>query len=104
MRFLLKVLLSSLVIASVSEIARRSNAFAAVMASLPLTSILALTWLYWDTGDARRVSDLSMSIFWAVLPSLLFFLVLPLGLKRGFSFPISLLSSCGIMAAGYSGY
>lgn len=86
MQFLLKVILSALIIASVSELGRRYTLFAAVLASLPLTSILAITWLYHDTRDPAQVVQLTQSSFWVVLPSLVFFLVLPLLLKAGVGF------------------
>ncbi len=104
MQFLVKVLVSALIIAGVSEIARRSSLFAAILASLPLTSILALTWLFLDTRDTKPVGDLAGSIFWAVLPSLLFFLILPLLLRGGMKFTPAMLISSAVTAAAYGIY
>lgn len=104
MQFLVKVLVSAVVIAAVSELGKRFTLLGAILASLPLTSILALTWLYLDTGEAQPVIDLSRGIFWAVLPSLLFFLVLPLLLRGGLAFAPAMLLACGIMAAAYGAY
>jgi len=100
MEFLTKTIVSALIIAGVSELAKRFIPVAAILASLPLTSILAMIWLYGDTRDAQKISSLSTGIFWAVLPSLLFFLVLPFLLKSGIHFPWALLISCGIMFLG----
>lgn len=86
MYFLLKIIISSLIIAGVSEIAKRSTFFGALIASLPLTSLLALVWLYYDTRDNNKIIELSHGIFWLVIPSLAFFLVLPLILKSGVKF------------------
>jgi len=104
MEFLTKTIVSALIIAGVSELAKRFIPVAAILASLPLTSILAMIWLYGDTRDAQKISSLSTGIFWAVLPSLLFFLVLPFLLKSGIHFPWALLISCGIMFLGYTIY
>ena len=104
MEFLTKTIVSALIIAGVSELAKRFIPVAAILASLPLTSILAMIWLYGDTRDAQKISRLSTGIFWAVLPSLLFFLVLPFLLKSGIHFPWALLISCGIMFLGYTVY
>jgi len=104
MEFLTKTIVSALIIAGVSELAKRFIPVAAILASLPLTSILAMIWLYGDTRDAQKISSLSTGIFWAVLPSLLFFLVLPFLLKSGIHFPWALLISCGIMFLGYTVY
>jgi len=104
MYFLLKVLVSALVIAGVSELARRSLPLAAILASLPMTSLLALLWLYHDTGDGRLAGTLATQVFWATLPSLLFFLILPWLLKLGIRFPLALLLAIGSMVAGYTLY
>jgi hypothetical protein len=104
MRILIKVIVTALLVTGISELGRRYSALAAILASLPLTSILAMIWLYWDTRDSQKVSELSYGIFWAVLPSLLFFIALPLLLKAGLKFPLALLVSCVGMAGFYFGY
>ena len=83
MYLLLKSLLSGAIIAAVSEIARRSTLFGALVASLPLTSVLAMIWLYHESHDTSRVAALSGEIFWLVLPSLVLFLVLCPGSSDG---------------------
>ena len=45
-----KALLSRVTIMAVSEIARRSSAAGALVASLPLVSLLAIIWLWRDTA------------------------------------------------------
>lgn len=104
MAFLIKVVVSALVIAAVSELGKRFTLVGAILASLPLTSILALTWLYLDTRATKPVMDLSVGIFWAVLPSLLFFAVFPLLLRSGVAFGPAMLVSCAAMAVGYGLY
>lgn len=104
MQFFIKLVISTFIIALVSEIARRFTLVAAIIASLPLTSILALVWLYYETGSVQKIIDLSSSIFWAVLPSLVFFVVFPLFLKTGFKFAPALFLSALIMAVGYALY
>ena len=86
MYLLLKALLSGLVIAVASELARRSPLLGAVLISLPMTSILAAIWLYRDTSDTGEVASLSWSILWVIAPSLVFFVVLPLLLQHGIEF------------------
>ena len=104
MPFLIKLLLSSVIIASVSEIAKRVTWIAAIVASLPLVSILALIWLYYDTHDVQKIISLSNGIFLAVLPSLLFFAILPMFLKMGINFPLAMILSIAVMFLGYSLY
>ncbi|HEY7745424.1 MAG TPA: DUF3147 family protein [Desulfuromonadales bacterium] len=104
MYFLLKVLISALIIAAASEVARRNLPLAAILASLPLTSILAILWFYHDTRNGPLTGELTSQIFWAILPSLLFFVAFPWLLKTGLRFSLSLLLSVGIMIVGYTIY
>ncbi len=100
--YILKVLISALVIVAVTELAKRGDTlWGGVLASLPLTSLLAFLWLYGETGDATRVAALSWSIFWLVLPSLTLFVTLPLLIRAGFGFPSSLCIALLIMVGAY---
>lgn len=99
--YVVKVLLTAAVVVAVAEIARRSTFWGAAIASLPLTSVLAIVWLYVDTGDPQRIGELSRSIFWLVLPSLTLFLVLPLLLRSGVAFWWSLGLACVSTALAY---
>ena len=82
MYIVIKTILTVIIIVTISEIARRSSFVAGILASIQLTSAHALTWLYLDTKDIRSVIDLSNSILLLIPPSLIFFIVLPLALKR----------------------
>ena len=101
-QFLLKVLVSALVIAGASELARRYNVIGALLASLPLTSILAMIWLWRDGEPAAKIADFSASIFWLVLPSLLLFISMPLMLRAGYGFWPSLGAGCALTLLGYA--
>jgi len=104
MQFLIKIIVSAFIIAGVSELAKRFTPIAAILASLPLTSILAMIWLYHDTKNVEKISHLSIDIFWAVLPSLLFFIALPLLLKTGMKFTWAMSLSALVMFIGYTLY
>jgi hypothetical protein len=95
---ILKALISGVIIMAVSEIAKRSPAFGAFVASLPLISVLAMIWLWRDTKDVERIAEHSAATFWYVLPSLPMFLVLPLLLRHGVSFWLAL-AGCVVMTA-----
>jgi hypothetical protein len=82
----LKFGLSAALLVAVSEIAKRSSVWAALVASLPLTSLLAIVWLYIDTKDVQKIATLSSDIFWLVIPSLALFPVLALLLRTGVAF------------------
>jgi hypothetical protein len=102
-QYALKIVLSAMILVAVAEIAKRSSFWAAALASLPLTSVLAFVWLYLDTGDVERVATLSGSIFWLVLPSLLLLVLLPILLRNGWGFWTSLAVSSAATALAYLG-
>jgi len=90
MYFLIKTLVTALIIVLVSEIAKKYTWTAAIIVSIPLTSLLAFIWLYYDTRDAQKVIDLSLGTIVMTIPSILFFILLPimLKLKQNFTFSI----------------
>ena len=87
-----KALISGIIVAAVSEIAKRSPGFGALVASLPLVSVLGMIWLWRDKPDVETMALHSGATFWYVLPSLPMFLVLPALLRQGVPFWLSLLS------------
>jgi len=87
---IIKILITSGLVVAVSEIAKRSSMMAGILASIPLISVLGFVWLYIDTKDVEKISSLSTSIFWLVIPSLALFVALPILLKKGFGFYPSL--------------
>ena len=96
MYLVVKTIITVIIIVAISEIARRSSFIAGILASIPLTSALAITWLYFDTKEVGMVVDLSNSILLLIPPSLTFFVVLPLALKRLdfiYSFLISIVAT-----------
>ena len=96
-----KLLITSLVIVAISEISKRSSFIGALLASLPLISVFAMVWLYIDTKDVTKVSELASNVFWLVIPSLAFFISLPLLLKRGLDFYLSMGLSMLLTAGCY---
>ena len=99
---ILKVLLSAVLIVAISETAKRSGELGGLLASLPLISLLAIGWLYAETGSTEKVAQLSINIFWLVLPSLPLFLVLPFLLRRGMGFYPALALSILLVMLGYA--
>ena len=102
MYFLMKVIVSALIIAAVSEIAKRNPGFAALVASLPLVSVLAMIWLWRDTQDTNLIAAHAEATFWYVAPSLPMFLVLPALLRSGWPFPVALIAVLVMTAALYA--
>lgn len=99
--YAIKILVSAVLIAAISEIAKRSSGLAALLAALPLTSLLAFIWLHVESTPPNDIADLSIQIFWLVIPSLLLFLLLPLMLRQGWNFWLSLALSMAATAGFY---
>ena len=102
MYFFLKTIISAIIIVAVSEIAKKYTWTAAIIVSLPLTSLLAFIWLYWDTKDYQKVIELSYSTIVMSIPSFVFFIVLPILLKFKQNFVFSLIVSIISTAIAYS--
>ncbi len=85
-----KTLLSALLIVTASEAGRRNAVIGALVASLPLVSVMAMAWLWIDTHDAPRLAAFSLTTFWYVLPSLPMFLLLSVLLRGGVPFWLAL--------------
>ena len=97
----IKILLSAVLIAAISEIAKRSSFVAALVASLPIVSILSFIWLYFETRDLEKIASLSTGILWLVIPSLALFIVLPIMLRQGLNFWLSLGAALGATLVSY---
>jgi hypothetical protein len=98
---IVKYLVSAALIVGISEAAKRPGLLGALLASLPVVSLIAMAWLYYDTRDAQAVAKLSYGVFWMVLPSLLLFILLPLLIRAGAAFYLALGVSCAATITAY---
>ncbi len=99
--FILKLIISSGIITLVSEISKKNSFIGGLMASIPLISVLSMIWLYIESKDIEKIKNLSTSIFWMVIPSLLLFLSLPILINIGFNFWYSLMIAIILTVAFY---
>jgi hypothetical protein len=98
----IKAAISGVIVAVVSETARRSPGLGALIASLPLVSILGMIWLWRDTHDPQRMAAHVGATFWFVLPSLPMFLLMPVLIRRGIGFGPSLAAGCALTVGLYA--
>lgn len=99
--YVVKVLVSALIIVAVSELARRQSGAAALLAALPLTSLLAFMWMHVEGAGNGAIADLSGQIFWLVIPSLLLFAVLWYLLRHNIAFWLALGASAALTVLAY---
>ncbi len=102
--WLLKILVSAVIIALASELARKSSFIAAVTLALPLTSLITLIWVYYESGDKIRIAALSWDVFWLVPPSLAFFPLFATFISKDFSFWLAFLLAAALTAGVYIAY
>ena len=97
----IKALLSGVLIALIAEIGKRLPAMGALVASLPLVSVLGMILLWRARPDAENMAIHAEATFWYVLPSLPMFLLIPALLRNGVSFWLALLAGCALTVALY---
>ncbi len=97
----IKALVSGVLIAAASELARRSPGWGGLVVSLPLTSILTMMWLWRDTGNSAKIADLALSSTLYVNASLPAFILLIVLLRRGVAIPLAMIAFLVLAIAGY---
>jgi hypothetical protein len=94
--FVIKAALSGLIVATVSTVSKRYPGFGALIASLPLVSVLGMVWLWHDKPDPQNMAAHAGATFWFVLPSLPMFLLIPALLRAGVPFWVTLIAGCAL--------
>lgn len=97
-----KAIISGILVTAASEVARRFPGFGALIASLPLVSVLGMIWLWRDKPDAANMAAHAGATFWYVLPSLPMFLLIPVLLRTSFPFWAALTLGCMLTVVLYS--
>ncbi|MDQ3080523.1 MAG: DUF3147 family protein [Pseudomonadota bacterium] len=92
--FLIKAIVSGILVAAISTVAKRYPGWGGLIASLPLVSVLSMVWLYGETRDAESVARLSLGALWFFLPSIPMFLVIPMLLRAGVGFVPTMAIAC----------
>lgn len=84
--YITKIVITTLLIVLISEITKRSSLVGALLAAVPLVSILAMTWMYIDTNTSNTAVEFSNKIVWLIAPSMTLFIVFPILIKKGIHF------------------
>lgn len=99
---IVKAAVSGVLIAIISEVARKNPGWGGLLASLPLVSLMAMIWLWRDTHDGDKVAEQAIGTFWFVLPSLPLFLIVPLLIRAGWGFWPAILIACVVTLGLYA--
>ena len=98
---LAKAFVAGMMIVAIGEIGRRQPTVGALVASLPLVSVLGMILLWLARPDAENMAVHAGATFWYVLPSLPMFLLMPVFLRHGLGFWLSLLIGCALTIVLY---
>ena len=96
-----KALLSGALIVAIAEIGKRLPTMGALIASLPLVSVLGMMFLWHARPDAENMAVHAEATFWYVLPSLPMFLAIPAMLRHGVPFWLALALGCALTVVLY---
>lgn len=99
--YIVKLIITAILIVLISEIGKHYSLAGALLAAIPLVSILAMTWMYVDTGSSQSAVAFSERIVWLIVPSMTLFLVFPLLIKKGMGFYPSMLIAIAMTIAAY---
>ena len=97
-----KYAITAFIIVLVSEVAKRTDKIGALIASLPFVTIMVMIWLYIDTQDTDKIAKHAYYTFWYVLPTLPMFILMPIMLKKGINFWLSLVLSIVITIVSFA--
>lgn len=90
LQIVIKYAVTAAVVVGVSEIAKRADRLGALLASLPLVTIMIMVWLHLENQPTEKISNHAYYTFWYVLPTLPMFILMPWMLNRGIHFWVSL--------------
>lgn len=81
--YLIKFLVTALIVVVASELAQVSGRVGAFVAALPLVSLLVIGWMRVEGQTSEQVAEYALYTFWYVLPTLPMFLLIPWMVSRG---------------------
>lgn len=93
-------MISAVVIASVSEIAKKYTSLGGLIAAMPITTLLTMFWLYFDKKDTVLITNFLYAVVQGVFVTFLFFIPCIILLKKGGNFYLSVFISLVILAIG----
>ena len=88
-----KYAVTAFIIVVVSELAKRSDKFGALVSSLPFVTIMVMVWLHLEKQGTEKLANHAFYTFWYVIPTMPMFLLMPWLLHRGIGFWWALLWS-----------
>jgi hypothetical protein len=87
-----KYLVTAGIVVAVSEIAKRTDKVGALIASLPMVTVMVMFWLWFEDQPTEKIANHAWYTFWYVIPTMPMFLLVPWMLQRGINFWLTMLA------------
>jgi uncharacterized membrane protein (GlpM family) len=101
MQIVIKAIISVAVILTATGIAKKFPSMAGLIGVMPITSVLVLIWVYMENnGDKGVMKDFAMGSLFGLAPSILFFIAIFFGFRKGLSLPVVLSGGFAVWLAG----
>ena len=97
-----KIALTALIIFSIAQVSERSTLMAAILASIPIVTVLSMMMMHHEGQSAVEISGFAKDIVWLLIPSLLLFIVMPWLIEsRSWDFYPALAAGMACTITGY---
>ncbi len=101
MQFIVKLIITLVIILFCTYIGKKLPSLAGLIATMPLTGLLVLVWLYTENKENYSLlTKYTTSALWGIIPSILFFTTAWLCFKKGLPFPIILVAAFSVWLVG----
>ncbi|AFU12366.1 membrane protein [Bacillus thuringiensis MC28] len=95
MHFLVKVIVSALIIGIITEVAKHYSTIGGFIAALPLVSLLSLFWISFEGGNKQELSQFTLGVLYGFPASALLLFIVYISLKNSFALSTSVLLGIG---------
>ncbi len=101
MQFMVKLLLTNAIILACVFIGKRHPTLGGLIATMPLTSLIVLVWLFSDNpGNYRLLTEYTAGVLWGIIPTILFFAAVYVCFRKQLPFPLVLSAGFAVWLAG----
>lgn len=101
MQFMLKLVITVAIVIISAQIGKRFPSLAGLIATMPLTGLIVLMWLYSDNpGNMGIMVEYTRGALWGIVPSILFYLAVLICFRRGLNLTGALGVGFGVWMIG----
>ncbi len=98
--FIFKAVVSGLLIAAISTLAKALPKWAALLTALPMITFLSLIWIYLENKDLRLLETYTRDVLLWTIPGLFFFIALIFLFRAKVPFAFSMAAAVAVLGIG----